>query len=92
MLGGMYYVYILTSLKNQTLYIGYTINVLKRLHEHNNGYTLSTKRYRPWKLVYVGGYFSEDNARDREVALKQYGRTYAQLKVRIKKSILVALR
>lgn len=92
MLFGMHYVYILISVKNKTLYIGYTTNVVKRLHEHNDGDSPSTKRYRPWKLVYVEGYFSSDDALKREITLKNYGRTYAQLKVRIKKSILDALR
>lgn len=84
--------YVLLSEKNETLYIGYTTNVVRRLCEHNNGDSQSTKRYRPWKLVYVEGYFSNDDARKREVALKRYGRTYAQLKIRIRKSILDALR
>lgn len=92
MIFGMYYMYILISDKNETLYIGYTTNVVKRLNQHNNGDTPSTKRYRPWQLVYVEGYFSDDDAKKREITLKNYGRTYAQLKIRIKKSILDALR
>lgn len=88
----MYYVYVLLSDKNETIYIGYTTNVVRRLQEHNHGDTPSTKRYRPWKVIYVEGYFSQEDAKRREVTLKRYGRSYAQLKFRIKKSILDALR
>ncbi|MBU0613240.1 GIY-YIG nuclease family protein, partial [Patescibacteria group bacterium] len=31
-----YYVYILASKKNGTLYIGVTNNILRRIHEHKN--------------------------------------------------------
>jgi len=33
----MYFVYVLQSEVNQSLYIGYTENVFKRLAEHNGG-------------------------------------------------------
>ena len=37
------YLYILESELNNSLYIGQSNNVLKRLDEHNNGYNKSTK-------------------------------------------------
>ena len=49
----MFYIYVLESLKNKTLYIGYTTDLAKRCKEHNQGLTISTKRYRPWKLIYT---------------------------------------
>ncbi len=48
-----YYVYILASKKNGTLYIGVTSDLLRRVHEHKcvmvPGFT---KRYAVRKLVY----------------------------------------
>lgn len=83
----MYYVYIIKSRKNSQLYIGSTNNIEKRFKEHNGGKVASTKRYRPWILVYLEGYFSEADARHREKSLKYFGKVYAQLKRRIKNSL-----
>lgn len=83
----MYYVYILMSSRTDHLYIGYTTNVVRRFTEHNNGKVFSTKQYQPWRLVYLEGYSSEEDAKHREYILKQYGRVYSQLKRRIAKSI-----
>ena len=46
------YLYILESELNNSLYIGQSNNVLKRLDEHNNGYNKSTKSKKPWKLIF----------------------------------------
>ena len=40
-----YYVYILESLKDKELYVGYTTDLIKRFKEHNRGLNFSTKRY-----------------------------------------------
>ena len=47
----MYYVYILKSEKDNTLYIGKTNNVIRRLAEHNSGHSMSTKSKRPYQLL-----------------------------------------
>jgi predicted GIY-YIG superfamily endonuclease len=49
--------------------------------------TFSTKRYAPWKIVYLEGYGNKEDAEDREVKLKQFGRVYSQLKRRISRSL-----
>lgn len=85
----MHFVYILQN-KNSRLYIGRTKDILKRIQEHNAGDTFSTKKYKPWQCIYLEGYFSEDDAKDREKKIKQFGRVYSQLKRRIQKSILDA--
>jgi len=85
----MYYVYILKSKIRRVLYIGYTDNVNKRLKEHNDGRSFTTKKYRPWELIYLEGYRSQEDAKDREKKLKQYGKVYSQLKRRIKRSLNV---
>lgn len=79
----MFYAYILQSEKNDELYIGFSSNLKRRLLEHNQGLNFSTKRYKPWKLIYYEACFKESDARRREKYLKttQGGRL---LKRRIK--------
>ncbi|MCL5004785.1 MAG: GIY-YIG nuclease family protein [Patescibacteria group bacterium] len=83
----MHYLYILKSKVNGELYIGNTGNIKKRLEEHNSGKQKATKRYKPWKIVYLEGYFSENDAKIREHNLKYFGKAYSQLKRRIKNSL-----
>jgi putative endonuclease len=84
----MFYVYILKSVRTKELYIGYTNNVVRRLKEHNEGISRSTKSMRPLQLVYFEGYADVRDARDRERKIKQFGRVYSQLKRRIQRSIV----
>jgi len=49
--GTWYYVYILRSLKNGSLYTGFTTNLSKRINFHNEGITKSTKHNRPWEII-----------------------------------------
>jgi len=65
-----YYVYIMESLKNNSLYIGCTNNLKKRLREHNRGLNFSTKPYRPWRIIHVEAYRNEKDAERREKYLK----------------------
>ena len=49
----MYYVYILASESNRTLYIGVTNDIVRRMAEHKSGVIEGfTKRYSVHKLVY----------------------------------------
>lgn len=64
------YVYVLQSIKNKDLYIGYTRDLKKRLREHNNGLNFSTKSYRPWQLIHYEAYRNEKDAKRREKYLK----------------------
>ena len=83
----MFFMYILKSLKDDDLYVGYTSNLKKRLKEHNDGLNRSTKSRRPFKLVYCECYTSEIDARERESNLKLRTRAFRQLKNRINRSI-----
>jgi len=47
-----YTVYAIKSLIDSRIYVGLTENLERRLEEHNQGRTRSTKGYRPWKLIY----------------------------------------
>ena len=65
-----YYVYILQSLKNNSLYIGYTSNLKKRFKEHNDGKSLATKPFRPYELIYYEAFLNRLDAKNREEYLK----------------------
>jgi len=81
----MFYVYVLESILNKSLYIGSTNNLRERFKKHNEGKVFSTKRYKPWKIIYYEAYISEDLARMREYRLKHHGNALRQLKNRIMK-------
>ena len=83
----MFYVYILKSKKTDWFYIGQTNDLRRRLREHNDGESRSTKAYRPFELRYYEAFFSEDDAKQREWSLKKDGNASAQLKRRIGKSL-----
>jgi len=82
----MYYVYIIQSKKHNKLYLGSTNNLKVRIHEHNNGKSFYTKRYKPWRLIYYEAYLSEKDARMREKQLKHHGNAMKQLQKRIQNS------
>jgi len=83
----MYYVYIIKSKKDQKCYIGSTIDLRKRMKEHNEGKVFSTKSRRPFTLIYYEAFRSEKDARLREQKLKNYGKNITNLYVRIKNSL-----
>jgi putative endonuclease len=66
----MFYVYILQSIKDKKLYIGYSANLKERIKEHIRGVVMSTKNRRPMDLIYYEAYRSEKDARVREIFLK----------------------
>ena len=72
----MYYVYILQT-SSDTLYIGQTNNLEKRIKEHRNKSSKSAKyiRYFPsFTLVYSEKYSTRKEAMQREVQLKKWTR------------------
>jgi putative endonuclease len=83
----MYYVYVLKSQKWNKPYIGFTNDLIKRVKQHNNKNTKSTRYGIPWKLTYYEAYLSEYDARKRELQLKKYGSAFGFLKKRIKRSL-----
>ncbi len=71
----IYYVYMLASQRNGTLYTGITNNILRRIYEHKNKEVLGfTKKYSVCSLVY----FEETNdihmAITREKQIKSWNR------------------
>jgi len=83
----MFYVYILKSIKDKQLYLGFTNDLKRRVREHNSTLSRSTKSRGPFKLVYYEAYTSKEDAIHREHNLKLRARALRQLKLRIKKSL-----
>ncbi len=83
----MFYVYVVKSMKNGTLYLGSTNDLKRRLSEHNSGLSSYTKKYAPYGLVYYEAYKSESDARRRESNLKLRANALNQLKRRIVESL-----
>jgi len=82
----MHYVYVLRSLKDGKFYVGYTENLEKRIAEHNDGKSASTKSRIPLELVYCEICKNKVDALRRERYLKTtYGKRY--IKNRIKNDL-----
>ncbi len=79
----MYYVYLIRSefYPDQT-YVGFTVNLEKRLKKHNQHSPLHTKKYAPWKLVTCIGFDTKKKALDFEKYIK-VGSGYAFAKKRL---------
>ena len=72
-----FFVYILASKKNGTIYVGITSNITKRIWEHKNNIVLGfTSKYSVHKLVYFETYSSPVTAIAREKYLKGKSRNY----------------
>ena len=83
----MFYVYLLKSTVKDTTYVGSTNDLRRRFKEHNNGENKSTKKYKPWILVYYEAYKSKSDALNRERKLKHHARGLIELKKRITSSL-----
>jgi putative endonuclease len=72
-----YYVYILASKRNGTLYIGITSNLFKRIYEHKNNLIDGfTKKYNVHNLVYYEMTEDISIALAREKQLKSWKRNW----------------
>lgn len=76
------YVYLLRSMKDGKFYLGWTTDLKRRLEEHNNGLTRSTKSRRPFELVDYETYPSPELAKKRERTLKHCPRMLSLFKKR----------
>ena len=77
----MFYVYVLMNPKTGSLYYGFSANLRQRVAEHHK-----MVKHAGWKLVYYEAYWNEQDARNRERMLKQYGVARGHLKQRIARS------
>jgi putative endonuclease len=72
-----FYVYILASRKDGTLYTGVTSNLPRRAWEHREGVVSGfTKRYSVKRLVYVEEHATAETAIKREKAIKSWPRRW----------------
>jgi putative endonuclease len=73
----MYYVYIMASKRNGTLYTGVTSNLVKRVYEHKNDLVEGfTKKYGVHRLVYYEQHRDVRSAIQREKRLKAWKRQW----------------
>jgi putative endonuclease len=71
------FVYIMANRKNGTIYIGVTSDLLKRVYEHREGLAEGfTKRYGCRLLVWFEAYEDLQEARRREVQMKEWKRAW----------------
>jgi putative endonuclease len=60
----MIFVYAISSLTKNFIYIGQTNDVIRRFHEHNNGLENIIKPYSPFMLIYTLECFDRNDARE----------------------------
>ena len=65
-----YYVYILQSNKDNSLYIGYTHDLKNRVQKHNRGESQFTHSRVPYKLIFYEAFLREVDAKNRETYFK----------------------
>jgi putative endonuclease len=72
-----YYIYIIASKRNGTLYIGVTNDLIRRITEHKNGEAEGfSKKYKVHQLVYFEDTSDVDVAITREKQLKKWKRAW----------------
>lgn len=77
MLSRIYFVYILASKKNGTLYVGITNNIVRRVYEHKEKLVEGfTKKYNVDTLVYYEETENVESAIIREKQLKKWNRIW----------------
>jgi len=65
-----WFVYVIQSLHDDSLYSGMSQNPEQRLIEHNNRKSTYTSSRTPWKIIYTEECIDRTNARIREKYLK----------------------
>ena len=71
------YVYIMASRKNGTIYIGVTSDLIQRVHQHREGLAPGfAKRYCCKLLVLFEAYDDLQDARQRELQMKEWKRSW----------------
>jgi putative endonuclease len=66
-----FFLYIIESLVDNTLYIGQSNNLADRLKRHNSGLIKSTKSKKPYRLCYFEEYETRADAMNREWQIKK---------------------
>jgi len=66
----MIFLYVIKSLNHNFRYVGITNNIKRRIRQHNIGYNISTRKYKPFKLLLTENFNNYKEAREREIFLK----------------------
>ena len=66
----MFYTYVLKSIKDNKLYVGFTEDLKKRINEHNQGLVLVTRARKPLTLIYYEACLNKNKAIKREKYFK----------------------
>ncbi len=76
----MYFVYSIQSIHNpDRYYVGLTLDVERRLAEHNSGKSIHTNKFRPWALVSYTAFIDKSKAEKFEAYLKSSsGRAFSK--------------
>jgi putative endonuclease len=78
-----FYIYVLNCNRTNTFYTGATVNLEKRLEQHNKGKVFYTKSRLPVKLIYFEACLNKDDAYRRERYLKTgMGKRYLKNRLR----------
>ena len=79
----MHYVYVLRSINDNGLYIGYSANLGRRLTQHNEGASFASSHRGPWNLIFYEAYLEQGDALSREKYLKSgAGRRFLRTQLR----------
>ena len=78
----MFYTYVLKSIKDKKLYVGFSEDLKRRVKEHNQGLVSATRARRPLILIYYEACLNENKAIIREKYFKTgFGRRYLKERV-----------
>ena len=70
-------------MKDMNFYTGFTKNLKLRFKQHNKGLVESTKRRRPFNLIYYEACLDQNDATKREKYLKSFhGKAYLKRRLR----------
>jgi len=75
-----YKIYILFSETFKRTYVGFSEDPSKRLEAHNSGKVISTKKYMPWRIVYLEEFSDYNEVRKKE---KYYKSGAGRRKIRV---------
>ncbi|HRI45122.1 MAG TPA: GIY-YIG nuclease family protein [Fimbriimonadaceae bacterium] len=68
----MWTVYVLQSESSGRFYVGHTDDLARRVPEHNNGQTKSTRNRGPWNIFHTETFDSKSQAYARERQIKSW--------------------
>ncbi len=76
----VHYVYLIRSDSHpDQTYVGYSTDLRKRLHYHNQGDSPHTAKYKPWSLAFYAAFPTKTKALDFEKYLKTHsGKAFAR--------------